>query len=373
MDTSSLPPVDLPLLTQVATAFNLEADFVDGQPHGHGLINDTFVINCQRAGAPLRYIFQRVNHHVFRNVPALMENIQRVTDHVSTRNTKPGRQPLRLIRTHSGSVYHQDASGCFWRCYNFIEDATSHDVIASLAHARATAYSFGELQCQLVDLPGPRLHETIPGFHDTRARFNKLVEAINSDSASRVTQAGPEIEFALAREALPNSLLGLLAEGKIPERVTHNDTKISNVMLDNQTGEGVCVIDLDTIMPGLALYDIGDLIRSATNPCLEDETNLSLVQVQLPVFEQLVDGYLSSARQILNATEIDHLVVSGRLITFEIGIRFLTDYLSGDVYFRTKHPQQNLDRARGQFALLKSMEDAESEMRQIVAKYTATA
>lgn len=370
MSAVSLPPVDQSTLASVAASFALDAEFIDGALHGNGLINDTFAINTRRRGQPLRFIFQRVNHHVFSDVPALMENIERVTSHVASKPTPAGRQALQLIPTRSGQAFYLDPEHYHWRCYNFIEGAATYDVIRSLKEARAAAFAFGNFQAQLSDLPGGRLHETIPNFHNTRQRFANLRTAVEADVASRVSEVGPEIEFALAREPLANSLLDLHEADLIPERITHNDTKISNVMLHDQTGEDVCVIDLDTIMPGLALYDIGDLIRSATNPCLEDETDLSQVQVQLPVFAQLVEGYLASARSILNPTEIANLVVSGRLITYEIGLRFLTDYLSGDTYFRVKHPRHNLDRARGQFTLLRSMEDAVSEMQQIVDQYS---
>ncbi len=367
--SSPLPPVEHSELPQIAAKFALEAPFAQGVPHGNGLINDSFVVECQRAGNPCHYVFQRVNHHVFQDVPALMENVQRVTDHLATLPQSPNRRSLRLIRTHTGQGFHIDEHGCHWRCYDFIEGALSYDVIPSLPVARAAAYAFGEFQAQLVDLPGPRLNETIPDFHNTRQRFANLRAAIDADSVSRVSSVGPEIEFALARESLASSLLDLHEAGEIPEHITHNDTKISNVLIDEKSGEGVCVIDFDTVMPGLGLYDFGDMVRSAANPCLEDETDLSKVSVQLPIFEELVAGYLGSARSILNPTEVDNLVGASRLITYEIGIRFLTDYLADDIYFRCDHPTQNLDRARGQFTLLKSMEDAETEMQQIVSKY----
>lgn len=369
MSPTQPPPIDQSVLSDVANSFRLEADFVDGADHGHGLINNTFLINCQRNGAPVRFVLQRINHHVFHRVPELMENVQRVTDHIAKKPQTAGRQPLRLVRNSNNSPFHLDRHDYHWRCYDFVSGAQSYDVIQSLPMARAAAQAFGEFQAQLADLAGTRLHETIPDFHNTRQRFANFTAAVDADKASRVATAGPEIEFALARQPLTDSLLSLHEAGKIPERITHNDTKISNVMIDDVTGEGISVIDLDTVMPGLGLYDFGDLVRSATNPCLEDELELSRVTVQLPVFEKLVEGYLASTRSILNQTEIDNLVVSGRLITFEIGLRFLTDYLSGDTYFRTTRPSQNLDRARGQFALLHSMEAAESEMNRIVAQH----
>jgi aminoglycoside phosphotransferase (APT) family kinase protein len=362
------PPINQADLAAIAAAFALEAEFVTGAPHGNGLINDTFVIQCRQRGAPLRFIFQRINHHVFRNVPALMENVQRVTTHLAHHQAAAGRQTLRLIPTPTGQPYHLDAQNHHWRCYNFIEGAQTYDVIETLPQARAAAYAFGEFQAQLADFAGPRLHETIPHFHHTRQRFANLQAAIATNAAGRVASVGPEIDFVVAQQSLAESLLRLHESGQIPERITHNDTKISNVMLDSHTGEAVCVIDLDTIMPGLALYDIGDLIRSATNPCLEDETDLDRIHVQLPVFEQLIAGYLEAAHTILNPTEIAHLVLAGQLLAYEMGIRFLTDYLDGDNYYKIKHARHNLDRARGQFALLRSMQAAEPEMQQIVTQ-----
>lgn len=367
--SSSLPPIDPADLAHIASKFALEAPFASGSPHENGLINDSFIVECQGVGEPCHYVLQRINHHVFQTVPALMENVQRVTDHLSKSSSSPNRRPLLLIRTQGDQAYHVDDHGCHWRCYDFIEGAVSYDVIPSLTVARSAAYAFGEFQAQLADLSEPRLNETIPDFHNTRQRFANLGSAIDTDSASRVKTVGPEIEFALARESLASSLLNLHEAGEIPERITHNDTKISNVLIDETNGEGVCVIDFDTVMPGLGLYDFGDMVRSATNPCLEDESDLSKVSVQLPIFKELVAGYHGSARSILNATEIDNLTVAGRLITYEIGLRFLTDHLEGDIYFRTDRPNQNLDRARGQFMLLQSMEEADTEMRHIVDKY----
>jgi aminoglycoside phosphotransferase (APT) family kinase protein len=214
------------------------------------------------------------------------------------------------------------------------------------------------------------LKETISHFHHTRARFERLKEVVAADPKGRLVEVTQEWQFVQEREAWVDLLLDLQASGQIPERVTHNDTKLNNVMIDHTTETGLCVIDLDTVMPGLALYDFGDMIRTATSPAAEDEKNLSLVCMQMPMFKALVSGYLSTAREFLNDVEIAHLAFSGKLITLEIGIRFLTDYLEGDVYFKTKHPEHNLDRCRTQFALVKSIEKQEEEMNALVNKLT---
>jgi Phosphotransferase enzyme family len=215
-------------------------------------------------------------------------------------------------------------------------------------------------------LPGGRLHETIPAFHDTRKRFGALQQAIAKDHYNRARSARPEIEFALRRAGLVGVILDAMAKGKIPERVTHNDTKFNNVMLDTLTGEAKCVVDLDTVMPGCALYDFGDMVRTTTSPTLEDELDLSKVKMNLPIFKQLAEGYLATAGAFLTKAEKSLLAFSGKLITFEIGMRFLTDFLSGDTYFRIHRPDHNLDRCRTQFKLVASIEQQEAAMQKFV-------
>jgi hypothetical protein len=327
-----------------------------------------------QAGAPVRYLLQRVNERVFTNVPALMDNIQRVTAHANQRAGKVAGDPdasrrcLTLVPARDGLPYHRDAGGGWWRCYLFIEHARTYDVVNTPAQAMAAARAFGEFQRLLVDLPGQRLHETIPFFHDTRRRFQAFQRALEADTKGRAAQARNEIAFALEREPLVDALLSLQARGEIPERVTHNDTKFNNVMLDDATQAAICVIDLDTVMPGIALNDFGDMVRSATNSAAEDEQDLSLVHARLPIFESLVEGYLSAARPFLNEAEIAHLAISGQVITFEIGLRFLTDFLAGDTYFKIKRPKHNLDRAANQFALVRSLESQQAVMEAVVAR-----
>ncbi len=351
-------------LAAVVRAFPLPGRFRGGAPHGSGHINDTFAITFDQAGTPVRYILQRINGRIFRDVPGLMDNIRRVTAHAAGAATgeDAARRALTLVPARDGSPFHRDAHGAGWRCYLFVERARTHDVIETPRQAEEAARAFGEFQRLLLDLPGPRLRETIPGFHDTRRRFGNFRRALTSDPHRRAAAVADDCAFALAREAWVGVLHDLHARGEMPERVTHNDTKLNNVMLDDATQEAVCVIDLDTVMPGLALHDFGDMVRSATNPAAEDERDLAKVAMRMPIFEALLAGYLSSAGAFLTPAECAHLAFAGKLITFEIGLRFLTDHLEGDVYFKIRRPGHNLDRARNQFALVRSIERQEAAM-----------
>ena len=371
---SSTRPVDLGAIAQ---GFPLLGRFQDGGPYGSGHINDTFAVIFDQAGTLVRYIFQRINHRIFKDVAALMDNIQRVTAHGATKALVAGgadmsRRVLTLVPARDGRPFHQDPHGSYWRCYLFIEKARTYDVIENSKQAYEAARAFGAFQQMLVDLPGNRLHETIPFFHHTRRRFEALRAAVDADLHGRKHTAEAEIEHALKRERIVDVLTGLQARGEIPERVTHNDTKLNNVMLDEATHEVICVIDLDTVMPGLVPYDFGDMVRSATNAAAEDERDLTKVSMRMPIYEALVAGYLSSAGRFLNQAERAHLAFSGKLITFEIGLRFLTDYLEGDAYFKTKRPGHNLDRARNQFALMRSIETQESAMQAAVERLPRT-
>jgi Ser/Thr protein kinase RdoA (MazF antagonist) len=357
----------------VASEFSFGGKIVSAGPYGSGHINDTFLTLVEIAGQQRRFILQRINHQVFKQPDLLMENVARVCAHAHAKLSAAGtndahRRALRLIPTHQGKAWHVDASGNRWRCYDFIEGATGHDVVRSPAQAEAAAKAFGAFQSLLADLPGERLHETIPDFHHTPSRFARFQAALLKDSHGRAAAAEPEIAFALARASEVSVVVDALRDGSLPERVTHNDTKLNNVLLDDVTQEGVCVIDLDTVMPGSALYDFGDLVRTSTSPAAEDETDLSQVRMQLPMFEALVRGYLASARGFLTPREKELLPFAGKLITFEIGLRFLTDWLEGDTYFKIKRPEHNLDRCRTQFKLVASIEEQLPAMREIVAR-----
>jgi hypothetical protein len=355
----------------VSAEFAFGGKVLSATPYGSGHINDTFLVLIEAAPSPRRFILQRINHQVFKQPDLLMENVARVCAHAHAKLGAAGatdahRRALRLIPTHQGKAWQVDPRGNRWRCYDFIEGATGHDVVRSPAQAEAAAKSFGAFQSLLADLPGERLHETIPDFHHTPSRFARFQAALAKDSHGRAAAAGPEIAFALARASEVSVIVDALLDGTLPERVTHNDTKLNNVLLDDITQEGVCVIDLDTVMPGSALYDFGDLVRTSTSPAAEDETDLSLVRLQLPMFAALVRGYLASARGFLTPREKELLPFSGKLITFEIGLRFLTDWLEGDTYFKIKRPTHNLDRCRTQFKLVASIEEQLPAMREVV-------
>ena len=349
----------------VARRFRILGDFISDEPYGTGHINDTYAAVFAQGGAPVRYLLQRLNTQVFQCPAAVMENIQRVTGHVRGKLAGGGevsRSVLTLIPTVEGRWWHGDERGNCWRAYIFIENARTYDQVQSSRQAFAAAKAFGAFQQQLADLPAPRLHDTIPGFHDTPARLAQLEQAVAADAANRAQLARAEIEFACRRKPLTASLLA----ANLPERITHNDTKLNNVMLDDGTGEGVCVIDLDTVMPGLAAYDFGDMVRTSTSLNAEDERDLSKVAMRFELYEALVRGYLEGAAGFLTRAEKQYLAPAGKIVTLEIGIRFLTDYLAGDRYFKVLRKGQNLDRCRTQFKLVESLERQEERMVRLV-------
>jgi Phosphotransferase enzyme family len=352
-------------ISAVASEFQFAGKFLSARPYGTGHINDTYCVKVQSAGMCARFILQRINTKIFKQPIAVMENIQRVTTHLSSRvGAEPDRERrvLTLIPTLDGRAWHVDASGHFWRAYRFIENARTFEAVESTEQAFQAGRAFGRFQQLLADLPPPRLLDTIPNFHHTPKRFEALQKAIAADVANRATVAKPEIDFALAR----GSIASVLLDANLPERVTHNDTKFNNVLLDDATGEGICVIDLDTVMPGLAAYDFGDMVRTTTSPAQEDERDLSKVTMQFSMFDALVRGYLESAEGFLTKAERLHLAFAGKLITFEIGIRFLTDFLAGDTYFKVHRDGHNLDRCRTQFKLVESIEKQEGQMNRLL-------
>jgi hypothetical protein len=356
---------------EVKEQFEILGDFVSAEPYGSGHINDTLRVIINQGGAEVHYIFQRINEKIFKCPPALMENIERVTDHILKKIEAEGdnettRHTLYLIKAIDGKSYVRDDNGKYWRAYIFIEKAQTYDVIETDKQAYEAARAFGLFQKDLADLTGGRLHETIPDFHNTPQRLANLEKAIAADVCGRVKDVQKEIDFVLSRRNDVSKLIDLQAAGKIPERITHNDTKLNNVMIDDVTGSGVCVIDLDTVMPGLVHYDFGDMVRTSTSPAAEDEKDLSKVTMQFHMFEALLRGYLSTAGDFLNQVEREMLPFSGKLITLEIGIRFLTDYLEGDVYFKTHREGHNLDRCRTQFKLVESIEGQMDKMMELL-------
>lgn len=363
-------------LRELAELFDMRADFVQAYPYGSGHINDTFCAYYDQAGLRVRYIHQRVNGTVFPDPIKLMENIDRVTKHAFKRLQAEGdkeayRRTLTCIPAKTGLPYAIDSEGAIWRTYPFIERARTYDTISSTEQCVQAAKAFGEFQKLGADLGGDPLFETIPNFHNTKVRFENLIAAIEKDSFNRAKDVKAEIDWFIQRQEDGNKVVNLLESGAIPLRVTHNDTKLNNVMLDDVTGEGVCVIDLDTTMSGSAVYDFGDMVRTATSPAVEDEVDTSKIMMRLPMFEALVKGYLSSAKEFLTEKEVELLPFSGKLLTIECGTRFLCDYLSGDVYFKTHRDGHNLDRTRSQMALVHSIDEQMEAMTDVVNKYNA--
>lgn len=348
-----------------ARQFEISGEYIGATSYGSGHINDTYCVVFHQDGAPARFILQRINHHIFKNPPALMENIQRVTAHLAAqvaREPDSGRRVLTLISARDGRVWFADAGGNYWRMYRFIGGSRTYDAVTSTAQAFQAAKAFGRFQQMLANLPAPRLHDTIPDFHHTPKRFLALEQAIAADVAGRAILAKPEIDFAFAHRAIAN----IMIDANLPERVTHNDTKFNNVLLDDVTGEGLCVVDLDTVMPGLIAYDFGDMVRTTTSPAEEDERDLSKVTMQFPMFEALMRGYLASASGFLSKAERQSLIYAGKVSTFEQGIRFLTDYLAGDTYFKVHREGHNLERCRTQFKLVESIEQQEEKIGRLV-------
>ena len=358
-----------PILFAAASAFDFGGPMVcDPHHYGEGHINDTFVV--WRADHTKRFILQRINTDTFTDPAGLMENICGVTRHlrakIQAEGGDPSRESLTVIPTLSGAAYYIDSEGNAWRAYDFVENTVCLQQVGCEADFRTVAETLGKFQNQLADYPASTLHETIARFHDTPNRYANFEKALAADALGRAKTIAPEIAFIHAREKDCHVLLDQLAAGEIPLRVTHNDTKINNVLLDEATGKGICVIDLDTVMPGLSAYDFGDSIRTGANDCAEDEPDQSKVHFDLHLYEVFAKGYLSTAGSTMHTAEKRSLAWGAKLMTLECGIRFLTDYLEGDHYFHIARPNHNLDRARTQFTLVRQMEDVFDRMTAIV-------
>ena len=357
-----------------AFGFGPQCSYV--KPFGEGHINETYAVympGTEGTDVP-RYVLQRVNIHVFKNPAQVMENIFSVTEYLREVIRKEGgdldRETLSYIKTKSGDTYFEDADGQPWRCLHYVPNSICHQTVEEPQQFYQSARSFGHFLKQLGDYPAERLYETIPRFHDTVKRFQDFSEAVRKDVKNRAGQCREEIDFALAREADCGVLMNQLQEGILPLRVTHNDAKLNNILFDADTDQGLCIIDLDTIMPGLAANDFGDSIRFGASTAEEDEPDLSKVHFDIHLYELYVKGYLEMARDVLTPAEIDSLPWGARLMTLECGMRFLADYLQGDVYFKTAYPDHNLVRARTQFRLVKEMEEQFDSMYEILRKYS---
>lgn len=355
--------------------FRYEGVLIDERPYGSGHINDTFLLTFEIADmGQLKVILQRMNTEVFAEPVKLMENILGVTSYLREKIIEnggdPERETLNVIHTVENKPYYVDSKGDFWRSYKFITDATSYDSVERPDDFYQSAVAFGNFQKLLADYPADTLHETIKGFHDTRARFRVFKKAVEEDVMHRASQVQKEIGFVLAREETANCFGEMQDKGELPLRVTHNDTKLNNIMIDNKSGKGICVIDLDTVMPGLAMNDFGDSIRFGASSALEDEQDLDKVWCDMDLFDLYTKGFIEGCGGKLTPKEIELMPMGAKVMTFECGMRFLTDYLQGDTYFKIHREHQNLDRCRTQFKLVEDMENKWYTMQDIVKKYS---
>ena len=349
-------------LLDVLRGFQLDAEPVSCAPYGCGHINATYLAVT---ASGRRYILQKINHHTFRDVAGLMENITAVTEFLRTKTDDP-RSVLTLVRTHEGASYLHAQEG-YWRVYNFVEDTLCLQLPETDEDFYQSAVGFGTFQQLLAEFPAAQLHETIPIFHNTPDRYRAFLDVLDRDPMRRAAQVQPEIEFALARQSEMAALQNALTVGELPLRVTHNDTKLNNVLLDAKTRKALCVIDLDTVMPGSSLYDFGDSIRFGAATAAEDERDLSKMELSLERFRAFTRGYIRACPN-LTQKEVELLPLGAKVMTMECGVRFLTDYLDGDHYFAVHRAGQNLDRARTQFKLAADMEKKWSDMQKIVAE-----
>jgi len=360
-------------LMQIAEKFQIDGMIEQIKPHGNGHINDTYLLTCHSDSQKRHYILQRMNHDVFKDPIGLMENIIGVTTFLRKKITEhsgnPEREALTVVCTQSRKSYCRLEDGTYWRMYLFVEDATSYDAVENQNDFYESAVAFGHFQKLLEDYPAASLHETIPNFHNTVDRLAKFKAAVEKDALKRAKDVQKEIQFVLDRADDCCILCDMLSSGELPLRVTHNDTKLNNIMIDNTTGKGICVIDLDTVMPGSALYDYGDSIRFGANTGAEDEKDLSKISCDLELFSLFTKGFIEGCEGALTEKEILMLPMGAKLMTLECGIRFLTDYLEGDSYFKIHRPEHNLDRCRTQFAMVKDMEDKWTQMQAVVEQY----
>ena len=359
--------------SEALDAFQIDGIAMSSMRYGSGHINDTFIVNVRKNdGTDGHVLLQRMNTNIFKEPEQLMENILGVTSFLRERiidnGGNPERETLNVIPTKDGKSYFVDSQGGYWRCYIFIEDATGYDQVENIEDFYQSAVSFGNFQRLLADYPAETLHETIKGFHDTKARFEVFKKAVADDVCGRAASVKAEIDFYLAREDVANVFGDLLENGEVPLRVTHNDTKLNNILIDDETHKGICVIDLDTVMPGLAMNDFGDSIRFGASTAAEDEKDLSKVWCDMELFEVYAKGFIEGCAGKLTAKEIELLPMGAKVMTYECGMRFLTDYLQGDVYFKTHREGHNLDRTRTHIKLIQDMEEKWDVMNEIVKK-----
>ena len=357
-------------MREIAEQFMISGVIEDIRSYGNGHINDTYLVTMEDG---THYILQRMNTDIFSSPDELMENVCNVTSYLKKKIIANGGDPMRetisVIQTKEDKPYLTLSGGQYYRMYTFIEDATCYDLVENAEDFYQSALAFGRFQSLLSDYPAETLHETIPDFHNTVKRFDTFVQAVEADSCNRAQYAKAEIQFVLDHETDMHVLCDMRTKGELPLRVTHNDTKLNNIMIDNATRKGICVIDLDTVMPGLSLYDFGDSIRFGASTAEEDEMDLAKVEMDLKLYEVYVKGYLAGCNNSLTDAECRMLPMGAKTMTLECGMRFLTDYLQGDTYFKIHRENHNLDRCRTQFTLVADMERKWQQMEAIVAKY----
>ncbi len=351
--------------------FAVEGEYVSCVRCGEGHINDTFKLTVQEGGRNVNYLLQRINNRLFSDVEKLMHNIELVTSFcrrsVEKRGGDPKRECLNIVPARDGKSYYFDGKNYF-RIYLFIEDATTYQVVRDPRDFYESAVAFGNFANLLAEFDASQLYEVLPDFHNTKVRYRNFLNAVEQDSCGRAKEVEKEIEWVKAHADLCGQIVDKIESGEIPLRVTHNDTKLNNVMLDNKTGKGIAVIDLDTVMPGSLCYDFGDSIRFGCNPAAEDEPDLSKVNFRYDLYETYLNGYLSAVGESVTEEERRNLPTGAILMTYECGMRFLTDYLEGDVYFRTTRAGQNLDRAHTQFKLVDDMLKLRDKMTEAAVK-----
>lgn len=357
-------------INNVISSFRYSGKFVACEEFGSGHINKTYIVTFDDNGVEQKYILQQLNATVFKNIEELMDNVFLVTSFlrgvISANGGDPDRETLHFIRTVDGKKYYADGNS-YYRSYIFVKDSVCYNSVDSAELFKSSGIAFGRFQKLLANFDADSLYETIPNFHNTIWRFeNEFLPAVENDIKGRAKNCADEIAFVMDRKQDASVLVDMIARGELPLRVTHNDTKLNNVMFDEKTNECVCVIDLDTVMPGLALYDFGDSIRFGANTGAEDEKDLNKVELNLDYFKAYAEGFLSEAGKALSQLEIDNLAFASKLMTFECGMRFLTDYINGDTYFKIDYPEHNLVRAKNQFKLVYDMENKMESMEQII-------
>ncbi|MBO4692958.1 MAG: aminoglycoside phosphotransferase family protein [Clostridia bacterium] len=356
------------LLEKCVSQFDISGEIKSANTYGNGHINDTVLVLTNNGGIEKKYILQRVNSNVFKKPEQVILNIEKVTAFLKVRAGSE-REVLSLIPTKDGSTFFKDENDDVWRMYNFIENSICLDIVENEQDFYECAYAFGKFQRDLRHFPADTLYETIPNFHNTPIRFGAFLSAVNADKCGRAAGIKEEINFIKERQDFYSCLIDAEARGELPLRVTHNDTKSNNVMLDKTTRKALCVIDLDTIMPGYSVTDFGDAIRFGASTAAEDEKDLSKVHFSMELFDAYTKGYMAGCGGKLKPTEIMLMPEGAKMMTIECGMRFLTDYLEGDTYFKTSYPEHNLIRARTQLKLVEEMEENWDKMKETVAKY----